>query len=234
MRTDLQELDEVIRETVVRWRTSSQLTHEQASRRFRSIGLDMSRSAVTAFERDGRKFSPGEWVCLCLAIGTTPQAMLAGDETVRLTGTCQAPLKNVRDLLAKRSGRVTAGDLAGFVVTQSLEDFAEDFGARYAELDALARRVGVPLDTPPLRLDEVRDWTKQEVEQRAAKRLGVPVLEVAMASLALWRKSLTDERDRRAGPRMLPGTSERSARMVRAHVTRELENELEHHLQGGE
>ena len=168
MASELQELDEIIRETVVRWRTSAGLTHEQASRRFRSVGLDMSRSAVSSFERDGRKFSPGEWVLLCLAVGTTPQEMLRGDADVKLTSTCRAPLKNVRDLLAKRSGRVSVGELAGFVVTQSLEDFAEDFADSATSLDAMARRVGVPLDTPACRLVESTDWAR--TGGRAARR----------------------------------------------------------------
>jgi hypothetical protein len=69
-------------------------------------------------------------------------------------------------------------------------------------------------------------------DERPARRLGVEPLEVALASLALWGRSLTDEREGRAAPRIEPSASERSARSVRAHVTRELEQEVRNRIEG--
>ncbi len=67
---------------------------------------------------------------------------------------------------------------------------------------------------------------KAEAEQRVAKRLAMPAAHVGMAAFGLWGHSLTDERERRVAGRIGAEVSDRSARMIRAHATRELEREV--------
>lgn len=63
-----------------------------------------------------------------------------------------------------------------------------------------------------------------EAEDRAAKTLGVDPIAVAVASARLWRRSLSDERDRRAGTGGSP--------QKRGRITRDLYTELEAEVRG--
>jgi transcriptional regulator with XRE-family HTH domain len=229
MRNDPQSIDELIRRRVVDWRTSNGLTQDQLAARLWTVGLELSRSAVTAFERDGRKFSVGEFVLLCTALGTTPQAMLAGDETVRLTPQATAPLARVRHLLGKQSAKLGWRDVEGFEpATSRRREHREREAARTgAEFAAVAARL------PGAKWVEAEEAAHLEAEVRAAGRLGLTPYEVASLAFRLWGQSLTDERDQRATERLGTGTPERSARMIRAHITTLLEKELRDALEGG-
>ena len=78
-------------------------------------------------------------------------------------------------------------------------------------------------------LDTAIDAAKGEAERKAAKKLGVQdTVEVAVAALKLWGRSLTEERDRRAVSLVSPGDASRSALgVLRRRVTQELVKELE-------
>ena len=64
-----------------------------------------------------------------------------------------------------------------------------------------------------------------EAEERAAKSLDVELYEVAAASAYLWGKTLSDERDARAG--------EGASAQKRGRITRQLMDELRTALDGG-
>jgi len=64
------------------------------------------------------------------------------------------------------------------------------------------------------------------LEQRAARRFKVGALQVAVAARQRWRRSLTEERDRRSAE-ATAGKSDRAAQTLRGHVTRRLLAELE-------
>ena len=64
-----------------------------------------------------------------------------------------------------------------------------------------------------------------QVERRAARRLRVGALTVALAARRLWGRSLTEERD---------GRSAQGPRAVRGHVTRGLIAELAPVVKGGD
>jgi transcriptional regulator with XRE-family HTH domain len=228
MRTNPQNLNERIRLFVVQWRTEQGLTHDQLAARFRTVGLDMSRSALTAFERSGRKFDIGEFVLLCIALNTTPFAVLRGDESVGLSTSATAPLGKLRDLLAKPSGVLTWGDVEGFEpATGNRREQLERSAAQEA-----ARQAAEFARLPGARWVEAEQAAGLEAEVRAAQRLGISPHEVATNAFLLWGRSLTAERDYRAEGRLNPTTPERSARMIRAHVTRQLEAELRDSIEG--
>ena len=62
---------------------------------------------------------------------------------------------------------------------------------------------------------------KGNAELRAGQRFGVDASWVALASIRLWGRSLSDERDRRVG-----AAPEGDRRAFRGHVTRQLTDEL--------
>jgi len=64
------------------------------------------------------------------------------------------------------------------------------------------------------------------LEQRAARRFKVDALQVAVAARRRWRRSLTEERNRRSAE-ATAGKSGRAAQTLRGHVTRQLLAELE-------
>jgi hypothetical protein len=64
------------------------------------------------------------------------------------------------------------------------------------------------------------------LEQRAARRFKVDALHVAVAARRRWRRSLTEERNRRSAEATV-GKSGRAAQTLRGHVTRQLLAEIE-------
>ena len=231
---NLPTLDAVVGRNLAAYRRRRDWTQDQLATFLRDRGLGLSASALAALETGRRKVTFGEAIVLAVALGIAPQELATGEGPVALTPSCRAELGSVRAVLASRQGDgLTVAAAAGFdfaddVLARGLEEMA----TRFATLDALAAWIRLSPDMPARRLDEALDWARQEAEVRTARRLGVKPLEVAFASLALWRSSLTHERERRAAPRIGPGSSERSARSVRAHVTRELEAEVRDRIEG--
>ena len=69
-----------------------------------------------------------------------------------------------------------------------------------------------------------------DADRKAARRLGVPLIEVAIFSKDLWGRPLSAERDARVVGRLGEFPSKRSLQAHRGHVTRELSGELGAHL----
>lgn len=88
------------------------------------------------------------------------------------------------------------------------------------EYSAIAKRLGVRRtgknDIITMALDSIGD-----VENRAARKLGVSSFEIVAASYALWGRTITEERD----DRLKEATGE-SRRGQRGHITRKLFEEL--------
>jgi transcriptional regulator with XRE-family HTH domain len=74
----------------------------------------------------------------------------------------------------------------------------------------------------------VENVAAREAEGYAAKKLGVSPDEIVRRSLALWHRTLTEERDARTAERIAPDAPASSRRVLRGHVGRELLAELEH------
>jgi hypothetical protein len=65
-----------------------------------------------------------------------------------------------------------------------------------------------------------------EAEQKAARRLGVPALAVALEARRRWGRSLSAERDQRVGAQAPGRTDLRGLQALRGHVSRLLLAEL--------
>lgn len=87
---------------------------------------------------------------------------------------------------------------------------------------------------PPEDQPEVMRFTKAAVEADGAlaDRLGVPTNAVVEIAAKLWGRSLTEERDRRVSALGEMEPNERQAH--RGHITRELAQEIERLVEGGE
>lgn len=74
---------------------------------------------------------------------------------------------------------------------------------------------------------EVENDASGDAEQKAAAKLQVLPLAVAIAARRLWGKSLTQERDSRLLQEVSPNTDQKTLQALRGHVTRELLKQLE-------
>lgn len=71
-----------------------------------------------------------------------------------------------------------------------------------------------------------------DVSYHISKRLGVSPLAVRELALSLYGRSISAERDTRAKSRLTEHTPPSSARMIRAHITRDLIDEIRMGQQG--
>jgi hypothetical protein len=72
--------------------------------------------------------------------------------------------------------------------------------------------------------------SKGDAERKAADKLSVDPLVLAVGAAKLWGRSLTAERDRRISDRAADVVSPRTRQALRGHTTRELLTELRQHF----
>jgi transcriptional regulator with XRE-family HTH domain len=215
-------LAKVIGANVKRIREESGETQDRLAARLRDRGLNLSRSALALVERGGRNLELSELVIVCATLVVSLNDLLAGDDSVRITGETVGTLETVRTVLANGGSSLMMAALD----TPGVRQASEVIGASgFAERSARSLRlIGSKARLAAAVVAE--ESGKGEAEQKVAHSLRVPPSEVGLASFGLWGHSLTDERERRAAKRLQPDMSPRSARMIRAHVTRELVAEL--------
>ena len=98
-----------------------------------------------------------------------------------------------------------------------------------AETEAAADHVGSDYSRIPTSAAVV---PPSDVDEVVARRLGVPAAVIVEASIELWGRSLTAERDDRSRERGRRGASSSTGRSIRGHVTRTLVEELRTALRG--
>lgn len=203
------------------------------------VGLDWTRATVASIETGRRNLTLEETVLLPVIF-----SMLLG-RPVSLSGELIPPeeIELVEGVTA--AGLWVLETLRG-VPPYGLEEDAQGWVVPFADPDAAgtiprhrASRAEFVRDRAALRIDagvmdRERARVDNEAEDKAARRLGVPVEVLREASEQLWHRRLTDEREARLEAR-LTETGEatpRSLQAVRGHVTRELLDELRHTLEG--
>lgn len=152
----------------------------------RAVGLRWSQATVGAIETGRREVSVGELIALPsillrsldLAVTITVQDLVTTEEDLRLGHDFTAAPAWVAAAFRRRR-RLTAEERAH---TQAAIAEAE---VEFARLDAEAQVKAAQVDAGQL------------LERRAAQRLGVDPLAVALAARKTWGHSLTAERDRR-------------------------------------
>lgn len=189
------------------------MTAEELARRARVAGLNWSTSRVFELENGRKPVSLAELLVLAQALtgkqgAVTLVDLLAGAEVVEVTGAFHITGENLRRAL-------TGG-------TVRLE------GEK--RLPPIEERVGAALEF--LRLDN-DNWHLVEraagaatgaAEDKAARTLETSRLVVELASVALWGRSLTEQRDALVEPGTTP--------QARGHITRSLVAELGEYIRG--
>jgi hypothetical protein len=205
------------------------LRQDDAAARLRAHGLTTwLRGTVAQAETGSRRFSLEEVVLLALAYDTTPAELVAGrdHELVELSPEARISVAALRavlsgdeqaihtldpqtvDMPATRSGSTKAARSSRF--PDVLAD-ARRFGIRrHADVDRALERIGDP-------------------ERYAARKLGTTPERINLAALALWGRTLAEERDHRVKQEG-DDTSARGLQALRGHVTRDLMTELDTEL----
>jgi hypothetical protein len=203
------------------------------------VGLGWTQSTVAAIEGGNRALSLGEWFLLSTLIGhatgfVTHQFELAellpASGRVALSDETTADVEVLRAALA---GRLTDPDrkpLADFDTPLSRR-FRDDMRRWSGEMKRLARL------WPKMSLrdyETARDAAARgDAERKAARRLGVPPLDLSVAAHGRYGRSFSDERDRRVAEQAPDDAAPRTLQALRGHVTRAMVAELAPVLEKG-
>jgi transcriptional regulator with XRE-family HTH domain len=201
-------LAEVFGRRIKSLREAQDLSQEDIAIRARANGLNWTRATVASIET-GRRDSIGveELLLISDAIGAPPVAWFAGKGEATIAKGVAVPLEQVRYLLTTKHRGPRDLDLRVY-----------DQKVAMTVMEAFARETGA-----------VR-WVPGEAELKAARKLGVRPGEIDDAAQRLWKRSLTEERDRRV-EEIAPAKVERSSlQAMRGHVTRSLLTEIEAEL----
>lgn len=212
-------------------RQAEGVSAEQVAEAARGLGLTWRRATVAQIENGERGLSAEELVLLPLMLGLglgLPHDWeeLVGDgEDVRLGPHVTVARSVIVDVLSGRAGELGFGagidaplrereNAALRAFNSALPQLREWWeaawpGANFAQMSA------------------ARDDSAHEAEQKAARKVGVSPLVLAVAAHRTWGRGLTDERDARVGAQVDEDASPRSIQAVRGHVTRRLVGEVE-------
>jgi transcriptional regulator with XRE-family HTH domain len=190
-------------------------SQDELARRARAHGLKWSRSSVAAFESAKQSMNVQDLVLLLITLQTSVGELLTGDGGALVSKSVILDLKDLRTILT------TDGPAGG------LEQPTDPL-----RLDHDVER---QLDRSRSEADEVwLQWisdARREAEQKAARRVGVPVDAFVDMAVDRWGQSLTEERDERAEAAARHIDSSRGLQASRGHITRQLLEELEPQIQ---
>lgn len=204
----------VVGENLRRLREQSRMTQHEAARLFKQYGLRWSRSKVAAIEAGSRgTVSLADVLLLAYVFRVPIDEFFLGDGEV---------------ILADHLPSVPRG-----AVITIIQGYYPEFQHPHISRQEAEEREHQDVE----RLFEIIDTRNKlaqatEADQMLAQRLGVDVKEVLAASLRLWGRTLTDERNARVvglGDDLEAG--ERQAH--RGHITRELSQQVEDELARG-
>ncbi|MDP9340606.1 MAG: helix-turn-helix transcriptional regulator [Actinomycetota bacterium] len=191
-------LNEAIAEGVRELRASRGWTQDRLADRLRAAGfLGWTRAMVGALETRRRQVSAGDLVALSVAFGVHPQDLLpARSGPVVLDDGTAVPLEAVRLALGgkPRAAERTIGPIPP------------------VETGAGTLRAGLPAVKVPRAL--VERAAKGELELHIARSLGLDPREVAATAFALYGRSATGERERRAPDPRRPGVKRQASRRI--------------------
>ena len=195
-------------------RLRGDVTRNELAKYARGVGLRWDTSKVRDFEsgRSAPTFATVLAASLALSYAT------GGDVTV--ADLVATPLGEVAVVLNDRLAPL--GEKVAAAVRGEPLRLGED-----DHFSSLLIEVQTQLSTrqaSPQPIDEVKSRSGLD-EERLTKRLGIDADALAAASLQLWRRSFSDERDRRAGPGANP--------QKRGRISRELQAELKKVLGDG-
>jgi hypothetical protein len=233
--SDYPQLSAVIADNVRRLRTDTPpgaLSQDGLARNIRYRGIQWTRATVAAIETGRRSVSLVEGVALADVLG------------VGLGDLVSTTSSHVKVDLGIWSSDYLAGAVTGD--TDGIEDAFQSDELRHLSRvasqgikDTLGRfsllrsRWGRDVSMKPAavveresRIGDVEATVASRLESRT--RLGVTGLEVVVAADAMWRRSFTEERERRvAAQRPAAVLSPRTRQALRGRATRDMEREMQ-------
>jgi transcriptional regulator with XRE-family HTH domain len=224
-------VDQAIGQRLREARLELGLRQDQVAEAAARVGLGWTQSTVAAIEGGNRALSLGEWFLLSTLIGhatgfVTHQFELAellpASGRVALSDETTADVEVLRAALA---GRLTDPDRKPFADfdTPFSRRFRDDMRRWSGEMKRLARL------WPKMSLrdyETARDAARGDAERKAARRLGVPPLDLSVAAHGRYGRSFSDERDRRVADQAPDDAAPRTLQALRGHVTRAMVAEL--------
>lgn len=230
MATNAKHLSAALGLQVRKLRTDAGVRQDDIAEAARSLGLDWTRSVVAALESGRRQLAAEEMLLLPLilsrvSIDAELPAMLEAAGSIRLGGSATIPGRRLAQIARGEPAQVRVRMIGN---TQML---AEAKGSQLLgpERDEVALEVAERLhgDTKVPQLLKIERTAGGEAEQRAARRLEVSPLIVALVAHHLWGRSLTAERDARHTAALSDSLAPNKQKALRGWVTRQLIAELE-------
>lgn len=201
---------------------------EDLAKRSRDYGLGWNRATVAAVETGQRSLADGELSLLAFMLVVGFDELLAGDGAVRLASDATAELSAVRALHCGYDVGSMKPGVLDVPVTRKLRAAAQRF--RTGERTAMTEQVDrLRRLWPKARMGDLVDAENamdDETVKKAARKLGVDPLDVALVALKLWGRDLPTERDARVAETVPEDASARTRQALRGHVTRALLAEL--------
>jgi len=193
------------------WRASAGVRQDDIVSAARRWGLAWTRSAVADLEAGRRRLTAEELVLLPIVLNDsaggapspTLEELVAGKGDVALTERATMSLRQVAKIL--RSDETLKLEAPPATTSADMDDLVRA-GWREAKAQR-SHHLALPLD---------------DAEKQAGRRLGVPARRIRTASVALWGRTLSAERD----ARVTGDGSARSKQALRGHVTRQLMESL--------
>jgi len=185
-------------------RLDAGLSQDQLAHRLHVYGLDWSRNNVAALENGSRNVDAAELLLLAAAFRLSPAELLETTATEVRVGAVRVPGPELAKMVTDPAAVVDHGKRIEHVEANLLE--AIRTALTQAGAKPTARRV-----------KSVTEAMHRQAEREAAQRLGVSAPVVTAIAVALWGRSLTDERDRR---------DPEATGMAKSWVTRRLIAEL--------
>jgi transcriptional regulator with XRE-family HTH domain len=204
-------------------------TAEEVGSAARAFGLSWRRATVSQIENGERGLSAEELVLLPFLLGwlglPNTWAELVGDgDDLSLGPEASVPRWVVLQVLPDRGGELPLGEVDAPHLKQ-LRAGQQRLADRLPELAAWWRAAWPQGTVAQHR--QAKASAAYEAEKRAASKLGVPPLVLAIAAHRTWDRGLTEERDRRVVEQTHDDASPRTVQAVRGHVTRRLIAEVE-------
>jgi transcriptional regulator with XRE-family HTH domain len=181
------------------------LTQDDLVQRVRLSGFFATRSVIAAIERGTRSLDFPELVSVLAALGIDLASLRDAGSVARDGGVAV----DAATLIARALGEGTTLMVSVGAET-SVVNPAAGTASGYGALSALRYLVGV----------------YDEVELKAARKLGVTPQAICEAAEATWGRSLAAEREERVREQAAEDVTARSLQALRGHVTRALLDEL--------
>jgi transcriptional regulator with XRE-family HTH domain len=205
---------------------------ELAEKARKEWGLTWNRATVAAIETGKRELSPVEFLLLKPLLKLEAYGQLFPDNQA-IAVTAEVVVTS-EVLTALFSPDVDSQQILGNRQFQKSRTWIDEGRRAASQLQLEVKKL--PKDPGFWR--RIKQQAAGDAEQKAARKLGVRPMVIAIAAYNLWKRSLSEERDFRANELyksefdlsdddLAELSSSRQLQTVRGHVTRELLRELE-------